>query len=85
MDSDYRMFEIDMDLSLAGFQDAITFIKSQGFVIPGMVNDYATGKVIVIARKPTAEELDGRLPLPDADWWNPDDPLDARPDGGDER
>lgn len=56
MDSDYRIWEVDVNLSQEQFQETIEHIKSQGYVIPGVVTDYANDKVIIIGRKPTAKE-----------------------------
>lgn len=58
MGSDYRLWEVDVNRTQGQFQETVDHIKSQGYVIPGVVTDYANSKVIIIARKPTAAEMD---------------------------
>lgn len=57
MEGDYRIWELDVKLAQEQFREMIDYIKSQGYVIPGVITDYNNDKVIVIGRKPTAEEL----------------------------
>ncbi len=57
MEPTYRIWEVSTKLSQESFQETIDYIQSQGYVIPGVITDYANGQVIVIGRKPTAEEL----------------------------
>lgn len=57
MDQTYQIVEVSARIDFDGFKEVLEYYKLQGYVIPGVITDYANDTVIVLIRKPTPAEI----------------------------